>query len=302
MKTKLLSIFMLLFATMSFAQDVDLLQDLNGDFENGDTLWRFIEIDNGAVVDDLSTLEIVADGDNHYAKWTQKYSANHVEMVFDKWDPLAAPCKADADYTVSFSSYMESGYGTLVVCFGFFDENGGFLGDVKDYTLKNPGDKDAFPPQWQHYEKVVHSPANAVSIYIGFRVYNQLATDYAADDDENTNPEAARWPTEDESPVVVDIDSVKIVGPPANATAIYDTYFNESVEIYPNPANNHIKIVSKSDIQDIHICDMTGKVVKSMDIHTGATAQVDLAGLSAGIYLVKVKSKDGVSVTKVLKR
>ena len=295
MKTNLLGILMLLIATGAFAQNVNLLDTMNGGFEKGDASnWRFIEIDDGHVVDDLSTLEIqtedVTEG-TYAAKWTQPYSPNHVEMVFDMWDPLAPPCVADADYTVKFDAYMSDGYGTLVVCFGFFDENGGFLGDVKDYSLVNPGDKDAFPPEWSSYEKVVHSPANAVSIYIGFRIYNQDPQDGAN-----------RWPLESESPVVVYIDNVQIIGPAPEATAIREKYVNGDVKIYPNPVVNTMSVESEANINSISICDMTGRVVKLLKANSGNTAHVNLEGLSKGMYFVKVKSQNGTSLTKVVKR
>ncbi len=303
MKTNLLAFFMLLFATGAFAQEVNLLDTLNGDFELGDSLWRFIEIDNGAVVDDLSTLEIIeGDGGNHYAKWTQKYSANHIEMVFDKWDPLSPACLPDTSYTIKFDAYMESGYGTLVVCTGFFDADGGFLQDVKYYDLKNPGDKDAFPPEWAHWEKVVHSPGNAASIYIGFRIYNQNVTDTAAVGG-NVNDASLRWPLESESPTVVDIDNVQIIeGVDTTTTGIRKNIIKQdNVKVYPNPATDMLRIEAGTDIFSIDICDMTGKVVRSVEPNAGYVTTINLSDLANGIYFVKVRSQKGTAVKKVIK-
>lgn len=304
MKKNLLFVLMLFFVTGAFAQNVDLLDTLNGDFELGDSLWRFIEIDNGQVVDNLSTLEFIeGDGGNHYAKWTQKYSANHIEMVFDRWDPLAPACLPDTNYTIKFDAYMESGYGTLVLCTGFFDADGGFLQDVKYYDLKNPGDKDAFPPEWAHYEKVVHSPANAASIYVGFRIYNQNVTDTAAVGG-NVNDPSLRWPLESESPTVVDIDHVKIVeGVDTTTTGIRNDYIKQGgVKVYPNPAINSLKIESGTDIYSIDIYDMTGKVIRSLMPNSGKIANVNLKGLATGMYFVRVNSHNCTSVTKIIKR
>ena len=300
MKTNLLSIVLLLFATGAFAQHVDLLDTLNGDFELEDSLWRFIEIDNGAVVTDLSTLEFVEeDNGNHYAKWSQMYSPNHNEMVFDKWAPLAPVCKPDTDYTIKFDAYMESGYGTLVVCTGFFDENGGFLQDVKYYDLKNPGDKEAFPPEWAHYAQVVHSPANAATIYVGFRIYNQAVTD-TAEVGGNVGDPSLRWPLESESPAVVDIDHVQIIeGVDTSTTGIND-YVVSSIKVYPNPVYNSLTVESGSIIYSIEVCDITGKVVKTMNKISRKYTTLNMEGLTKGLYFVKVRSKNGTSLTKVI--
>ena len=304
MKTNLLGILMLLIATGAFAQNVNLLDTLNGGFEKGDASnWRFIEIDNGGVVNNLSTLEIQTDDvveGTYAAKWTQPYSPTHNEMVFDMWDPLAPPCVADADYTIKFDAYMSDGYGTLVVCTGFFDENGGFLQDVKYYNLKNPGDKSAFPPEWSHYEQVVHSPSNAATLYIGFRIYNQNVTDTAAAGG-NVNDPSLRWPLESESPVIVDIDNVQVVGPRPSATAIRKRFVIDDVKIYPNPAVNSMKIESGADIYSVDICDMTGNVVKSIKSNSGNIANVNLEGLATGMYFIKVRSQNGTSLTKIIK-
>ena len=282
---------------------MNLLDTLNGDFELGDSLWRFIEIDNGAVVTDLSTLEFVEENDgNHYAKWTQMYSPNHIEMVFDKWDPLAPACLPDTDYTIKFDAYMESGYGTLVVCTGFFDSAGAFLQDVKYYDLKNPSDKNAFPPEWAHYERVVHSPANAATIYLGFRIYNQNVTDTAAAGG-NVGDPSLRWPLESESPTIVDIDHVQIwEGVDTSTTAVNNEYLNEDVKVYPNPVVNSLKIESGVNIYSINIYDMTGKVVKSLKTSLGKNVSVNLEGIATGMYFIKVKTQNGTSVSKIIKK
>ena len=307
MKTNLLIIVMLFFVTGLFAQDVNLLDTLNGSFEKGDgSDWRFIEItSDGGVVDDLSTLEIqtdeVIDG-TYAARWTQKFSSTHIEMVFDKWHPMSALCQPDADYTIKLDAYMESGYGTLVVCMGFFDKDGGFMQDTKDFTLKNPGDKDAFPPEWTHFEYTIHSPNNAASLYIGFRIYNQKSTDDWLD---GINPEATdgdRWPTEDESPVVVDIDKVEIWGQAGTPTAIKPNIAEIGIKAFPNPASDIIRIEADSKINNISICNIAGKIVKSINTKSANSANIILSDLKPGIYFIKINSQNGSAVTKILKQ
>src|SRR5690606_6590053 len=57
-----------------------------------------------------------------------------------------------------------------------------------------------------------------------------------------------------------------------------------SIMVYPNPADNYISILnSKADLK-IRINSSTGKVVKTTE---SASDQIDISGLSPGVYLLK---------------
>lgn len=65
-------------------------------------------------------------------------------------------------------------------------------------------------------------------------------------------------------------------------------YLNRGVTIFPNPASNYITITTPEDFteKEFFIYDMSGRKVLSKTI--GATAQINVASLSSGIYNIVV--------------
>lgn len=64
----------------------------------------------------------------------------------------------------------------------------------------------------------------------------------------------------------------------------FQTY---TTSIYPNPSNGVIEVSSDNDILHIDVLDTFGKVVFSKSVNDFST-KLDLQGLSAGIYYVKI--------------
>lgn len=79
-----------------------------------------------------------------------------------------------------------------------------------------------------------------------------------------------------------------------------DNKIGSNLLIYPNPVKDYLKITG-SVRGNIQILNNTGKVVYSADYIP--TEGIDMASLSAGVYLVRVLHKDGSStIRKVLKQ
>ncbi|MBK7172764.1 MAG: T9SS type A sorting domain-containing protein, partial [Bacteroidales bacterium] len=69
-----------------------------------------------------------------------------------------------------------------------------------------------------------------------------------------------------------------------------------TLQIYPNPAQNHLFInptVSENTI--IRISSLSGIEVKSVQLEKGAS-MVDISDLSSGAYLIQLQSKSSLSV------
>lgn len=82
--------------------------------------------------------------------------------------------------------------------------------------------------------------------------------------------------------------------------ALSNQEFNQnSISIFPNPANTSITIKdTKSEVSGIEVYDITGKKVNQFK--SSADGNYDVSELSNGIYLLKVYSVNGASVTKKL--
>ena len=79
---------------------------------------------------------------------------------------------------------------------------------------------------------------------------------------------------------------------------IEETGFN-NLNVYPNPATNHINIQSEGLIKSIRIVDFTGKEVAFENVHT-KLYQLNTSGLKSGIYLLVIETEIGILKEKIV--
>lgn len=81
--------------------------------------------------------------------------------------------------------------------------------------------------------------------------------------------------------------------------------FNASkFSVYPNPANDVVTIsnAANATIDAVTVSDLNGRIVKSVKLNGEATAQVNIADLSAGVYMMNISSDKGTSTKKIVKK
>lgn len=91
-----------------------------------------------------------------------------------------------------------------------------------------------------------------------------------------------------------------------DAVAIVDSSFTTSIEfankslvsVYPNPANDWIRVHGISDLAEITIRDIQGRMV--MDMKTG-NAAISMANLPKGMYIIEIHDNGERYLEKVLK-
>jgi hypothetical protein len=83
-------------------------------------------------------------------------------------------------------------------------------------------------------------------------------------------------------------------------TALVDLNRNESVNIYPNPVKDRLKVgykLSLMELVNVQLYDESGKMVAAYnDVRSGA--ELNLVGLVSGKYVIVVKAKSGRLVYK----
>ena len=77
------------------------------------------------------------------------------------------------------------------------------------------------------------------------------------------------------------------------------TVLQESVSLFPNPANRLVHIVSTRPILKAAVYDLTGRLVGQEDV---ANNKFDVSGLSEATYIVKMLTDDKKIVYKYLVR
>jgi len=91
-------------------------------------------------------------------------------------------------------------------------------------------------------------------------------------------------------PVITNIASNEIVNP----TAVPELN-SGSVHIYPNPANTSIKVVAGNSSGTLKITDVSGRLLISKPIERASDEQqIDVSGLSNGVYFIHVDSGNHV--------
>lgn len=81
------------------------------------------------------------------------------------------------------------------------------------------------------------------------------------------------------------------------STEDFDT-IEDRVVIYPNPTQGDFTISSNSLIQNIELFNISGKKVKDFDT---SLKTYSIKGLSSGMYFLKIYSRKGIAVKKIVK-
>jgi PKD repeat protein len=75
---------------------------------------------------------------------------------------------------------------------------------------------------------------------------------------------------------------------------------NAITNVYPNPTSDVLHIASTAKtLTSICLYTVTGQMLKSPD---AASSEVDLSGLTSGMYLLHIKSDEGTQIIKILKQ
>ena len=92
------------------------------------------------------------------------------------------------------------------------------------------------------------------------------------------------------------VDNIYLYKDPT--ASIGDLDFN--FEVYPNPVNDVLNVISAESIDMVKIYDLTGRIVKQAAPNK-ANFNVDVADLSNGVYLVKLNADNKEVTTKLIK-
>jgi hypothetical protein len=83
-------------------------------------------------------------------------------------------------------------------------------------------------------------------------------------------------------------------------TGVNDLNHSLNITVFPNPANDKL-LIGCPQKSEIEILNTEGQILKRLtakDIHT----TVDVSNLVVGIYIIKVKTKEGIAVKKFIKQ
>ena len=79
-----------------------------------------------------------------------------------------------------------------------------------------------------------------------------------------------------------------------------DVPVDQSISVYPNPAQDQVNIKSTTDLHSVEIFDMQGRILQ-VSSPNGNQATIDLSDRTSGVYFFRIRSQAGAIVTKVIK-
>jgi len=80
--------------------------------------------------------------------------------------------------------------------------------------------------------------------------------------------------------------------------------FNSSnqIEVFPNPTNSYVQIKNSATIDSYALFSIEGKKVKSESFSNLNELTIDMSGLSAGVYLLKINANGNIKNNKIIKQ
>ncbi|ASB49424.1 CotH kinase family protein [Alkalitalea saponilacus] len=96
-------------------------------------------------------------------------------------------------------------------------------------------------------------------------------------------------------------DNVVLEGFPVKkeSTNLSQSKVKYHLNIYPNPATNHINIISAELVQKISLMNLNGRVIKTI-YPLSYKSEINISNVSAGIYLLMVETSNAISTKKIV--
>lgn len=85
-----------------------------------------------------------------------------------------------------------------------------------------------------------------------------------------------------------------------NVNSISKLNNSNGISLFPNPSNGMVNVQFDGQPKTISLIDGLGRTVLSTNTFVGNTTQINVAGLTKGIYFVKVEATDGSTGSKKL--
>jgi hypothetical protein len=84
-------------------------------------------------------------------------------------------------------------------------------------------------------------------------------------------------------------------------TSIADDNINDNIVVYPNPAQNFIKLSNLNGAESLILYNLTGKIMLTQTVEADLT-EVDISAFDSGIYFIKIYSKNkSIIIKKIIK-
>lgn len=95
------------------------------------------------------------------------------------------------------------------------------------------------------------------------------------------------------------VDNVAVT----TSTAGTDEVLASRFAVFPNPASNDVTVAGFDALVDaIELMDLNGRTVKSVKVNGVSEAQISIADLASGVYMMNISSDKGMVTKKIVKK
>jgi hypothetical protein len=82
-----------------------------------------------------------------------------------------------------------------------------------------------------------------------------------------------------------------------STTGISETTTSSGIVLYPNPVEDILHIQSSATIEQVTIYDMSGRMLRQVQM----TNDIPVQDLATGVYVIKIQTKKGIEIRKIVK-
>ena len=138
-----------------------------------------------------------------------------------------------------------------------------------------------YPLIWTQYSYTITGLTGIVPCKIGFRYF----VTNGGPDGLNSN--------------IIGLDTFSVDRAVASAQSFFATNFS----IYPNPANNFLNLSVKNglSVNEITMVDINGRTVKTINNAFDSEMEINVSDLTTGVYMLTIKTDEGVATSKFVK-
>jgi len=122
----------------------------------------------------------------------------------------------------------------------------------------------------------------------------------------NRIPESINFSANLNQSAVVKLDNIKLSALqtlPSHLVSVSE-FVASKFNVFPNPVTDMVIITNNESIgiERIEVFDISGKTIKSLSFNNENEVQLHLGDFAAGMYLLHIKTNEGVAVKKVIKK
>src|SRR5690554_5817317 len=99
-------------------------------------------------------------------------------------------------------------------------------------------------------------------------------------------------------------DNINISATNTAPTVSVKDFISDKFNVFPNPVADIVTITNSENIgfEAITVYDLEGRVIKARKYNGENKTQLNLSNLATGVYLLHIKTKEGVAVKKIIKQ